>query len=198
MTHAIYQKDDRSKRYQQWNPADNLGWQYPRKVAYIHRHPLLNQQCLYHWNHQKKQPEPAKSQRMRFQLEDIYAERRGEFNSKKLILDLDLGLDGKLRLISGLCTIFSTSILASFCTLSPELLIATVELRVRPGTSQGVVMPSIFVEHEWVDGRPLKKDDKGQPVPASALLSEGQMLLRDGLNVELLPHELRSARLNNA
>ena len=135
---------------------------------------------------------------MRFQLEDIYAERRGEFNSKKLILDLDLGLDGKLRLISGLCTIFSTSILASFCTLSPELLIATVELRVRPGTSQGVVMPSIFVEHEWVDGRPLKKDDKGQPVPASALLSEGQMLLRDGLNVELLPHELRSERLNNA
>ena len=175
-----------------------LGWQYPRQVAYLHRHPELTGTCLYHWDHQRKQPVPTASQQLCFVLEDIYCEVRGEFNSKKLIVDMDLGLDGKLRLITGLSTQAATSLMASLSVLSPALLIGSIELRVKPGATQGVVLPSIFIDNDWVDGRPLTRDEKGQAISAIKLLKEVQDLLRKGLKVEMLPHELKEARKKNA
>ena len=175
-----------------------LGWQHTRQVAYLHRHPELTSTCLYHWDYQRKQPVPTASQQLCFILEDIYCEVRGEFNSKKLVVDMDLGLDGKLRLITGLSTQAATSLLASLSALSPTLLIGSIELRVKPGTTQGVVLPFIFIDNEWVDGRPLRRDEKGQPIPSFKLLKDVQDLLRDGLNVDRLPHELKQARKKNA
>lgn len=175
-----------------------LGWQYPRQVDYLHRHPELTGTCLYHWDHQLKQPVPTASQQLCFVLEDIYCEVGGEFNSKKLIVDMDLGLDGKLRLITGLSTQAATSLMASLSALSPALLIGSIELRVKPGATQGVVLPSIFIDNDWVDGRPLTRDERGQTVPAITLLKEVQDLLREGLKVEMLPHELKEACKKNA
>ena len=175
-----------------------LGWQHPRQVAYLHRHPELKGTCLYHWDHQRKGPVPTASQQLCFILEDIYCEVRGEFNSKKLVVDMDLGLDGKLRLITGLSTQAATSLMASLSALSPALLIESIELRVKPGATQGVVLPSIFIDNDWVDGRPLTRDEKGQAVSAITLLEEVQDLLRMGLKVEMLPHELKEARKKNA
>ena len=175
-----------------------LGWQHPRQVAYLHRHPELTGTCLYHWDHQRKQPVPTESQQLCFVLEDIYCEVRGEFNSKILIVDMDLGLDGKLRLITGLSTQAATSLMASLSALSPALLIGSIELRVKPGATQGVVLPSIFIDNDWVDGRPLTRNEKGQAISAIQLLKEVQDLLRKGLNVEMLPHELKEAHKKNA
>ena len=175
-----------------------LGWQHPRQVAYLHWHPELTGTCLYHWDHQRKRPVPTASQQLCFILEDIYYEVRGEFNSKKLVVDMDLGLDGKLRLITGLTTQAATSLMASLSALSPALLIGSIELRVKPGATQGVVLPSIFIDNDWVDGRPLTRDEKGQAVSAITLLKEVQDLLREGLKAEMLPHEFKEARKKNA
>lgn len=174
-----------------------LGWQQPRKVAYLRRHPELKGVCLYYWDHQRNQPVPTASQHLCFILEDAYCEIRGEFNSKKLVVDMDLGIDGKLRLITGLSTQAATSLMASLSALSPALLTGTIELRLRPGANQAVVLPSIFIDNEWVDGRPLTRDEKGQAVSAITLLKEVQDLLREGLKSEMLPHELKEARKKN-
>jgi hypothetical protein len=179
---------------QAWYPAGMLGWHHPRKVAYIHRHPQLQELCLYFWNHQENIPEPTTSQNLIFLLEDIYVEPRGEFKAHKLVIDANLGLDGQIRLISGFNTTFATSLMASLCALSPELLSSPMALRLRPGTSHGVVMPALFVDNEFVDGRALSRDDKGKPIPAIDLLKEIQTLLRHALAVEMLPHQIRKAK----
>ena len=183
---------------QPWHPASMLGWRHPRKVAYIHRHPQLQDQCLYFWNHQDKIPEPTTAQNLIFLLEDIYVETRGEFKSHKLVIDADLGLDGQIRLISGFNTTCATSLMASLCALSPALLRSPLALRLRPGTSHGVVMPALFVDNEWVDGRPLSRDDQGKPLPAIDLLTEIQTLLRHAMGVEMLPHQIRKAKAEMA
>ena len=175
-------------------PAVMLGWRHPRKVAYIHRHPQLQDQCLYFWNHHENVPEPTTSQDLIFLLEDIYVEARGEFKTDKLLIDLDLGLDGCLRLVCGLNTTCAATILSSLCALSPALLSSPLALRLRPGSSHGVVIPSLFVDNEWVDGRPLSKDEQGQALPPIDLLTEVQTLLRHALAVDMLPHQLRQAR----
>ena len=67
-------------------------------------------------------------------------------------------------------------------------------LRLRPGSSHGVVMPALFVDNEWVDGRPMARDEKGQPLPPMDLLTEVQTLLRHALNVEMLSHQIRKEK----
>lgn len=179
---------------QPWVPAAMLGWRHPRRVAYIHRHPQLQDQCLYFWNHQENIPEPTTAQNLIFLLEDIYVEKRGEFKSNKLVVDADLGLDGRIRLICGFNTTCATTLLSSLCALSPVLLTSPLALRLRPGSSHGVVMPALFVDNEWVDGRPMARDEKGNPLAPTDLLTEVQTLLRHALAVEMLPHQMRQAR----
>ena len=179
---------------QAWYPAGMLGWRHPRKVAYIHRHPQLQELCLYFWNHQESIPEPTTAQDLIFLLQDIYVETRGEFKAQKLIIDVDLGLDGLIRLICGINTTCATTLLSSLCALSPALLSSPLALRLRPGSSHGVVLPALFVDDEFIDGRALSRDDKGKPVPAIDLLTEVQILLRHSLAVEMLPHQIREHR----
>jgi hypothetical protein len=179
---------------QAWYPAGMLGWRHPRKVAYIHRHPQLQELCLYFWNHQESIPEPTTAQDLIFLLQDVYVETRGEFKAQKLVIDADLGLDGLIRLICGINTTCSTTLLSSLCALSPALLSSPLALRLRPGSSQGVVMPALFVDNEFIDGRALSRDDKGKPIPAIDLLTEIQTLLRHALAVEMLPHQIRKAK----
>ena len=183
---------------QTWYPAAMLGWRHPRKVAYLHRHPQLQDQCLYFWNHQGNIPEAAKAPDLIFLLEDIYVEIRGEFKANKLVVDADLGLDGRLRLICGFNTTCATTLLSSLCILSPILLSSPLTLKLRPGSSHGVVMPALFVDNEWVDGRPMARDDKGNALPTIDLLTEVQTLLRLALAVEMLPHQMRQARSQTA
>jgi len=183
---------------QPWHPSAMLGWRHPRKVAYIHRHPQLKDQCLYFWNHQENIPEEAKAQDLIFLLEDIYVEIRGEFKAHKLVVDADLGLDGRIRLICGFNTTCATTLLSSLCALSPMLLSSPLALRLRPGSSHGVVIPALFVDNEWVDGRPMARDDKGDALPTIDLLTEVQTLLRQALAVEMLPHQMRQARSQTA
>ena len=109
-------------------------------------------------------------------------------------MDVDLGLDGRIRLICGFNTTCATTLLSSLCALSPGLLTSPLALRLRPGSSHGVVMPALFVDNEWVDGRPLARDEKGNALPPISLLMEVQTLLRDALAVEMLPHQMRQAR----
>ncbi len=177
-----------------WFSASALGWRPPRRVAYIHRHPQLQDLCLYFWNHQENAPEATQAQEIVFLLEDIYAEVRGEFAAQKLVMDADLGFDGRLRLISGLNTTCAATLLSSLCALSPELLRGPLSLRLRPGSSPGVVMASLFVDNEWVDGRPLRRGEKGEVLPSMDLLTEVQTLLRHAMSVELLPHQIRQAK----
>jgi hypothetical protein len=179
-------------------PASLLGWRQQRKVAYIHRHPQLQNQCLYFWNHKENIPEPTTAQDLIFLLQDVYVEARGEFKAQKLVIDADLGLDGLIRLICGINTTCATTLLSSLCALSPALLSSALALRLRPGSSQGVVMPALFVDNEWVDGRPMARDDKGNALPAFDLLTEVQTLLRHAHAVEMLPHQLRLARSMSA
>jgi hypothetical protein len=179
---------------QAWYPAGMLGWRHPRKVAYIHRHPQLQELCLYFWNHQESIPEPTTAQDLIFLLQDVYVETRGEFKAQKLVIDADLGLDGLIRLICGVNTTCATTLLSSLCALSSALLSSPLALRLRPGSSQGVVMPALFVDNEFIDGRALSRDDKGKPIPAIDLLTEIQTLLRHALAVEMLPHQIRKAK----
>ena len=183
---------------QPWYPAAMLGWRQPRRVAYIHRHPQLQDQCLYFWNHQENIPEPTTAQDLLFLLEDIYVEMRGEFKAHKLVVDADLGLDGRIRLICGFNTTCATTLLSSLCALSAGLLGSPLALRLRPGSSHGVVMPALFVDNEWVDGRPMARDDKGNALPPTDLLKEVQTLLRHAVGVEMLPHQMRQARKQHA
>ena len=179
---------------QAWYPAAMLGWRQARKVAYIHRHPQLQELCLYFWNHQENIPEPTTAQDLIFLLQDVYVETRGEFKAQKLVIDADLGLDGLIRLICGINTTCATTLLSSLCALSPALLSSPLALRLRPGSSHGVVMPALFVDNEWVDGRPMARDDKGNALPPIDLLMEVQTLLRHSLAVEMLPHQIRRHR----
>ena len=179
---------------QPWYTASMLGWRHPRKVAYIHRHPQLQDQCLYFWNHQENIPEPTTAQDLIFLLEDIYIETRGEFKAQKLVIDVDLGLDGRIRLICGFNTTCATTLLSSLCALSPVLLSSPIALRLRPGSSHGVVMPALFVDNEWVDGRPMARDEMGNALPPIDLLTEVQTLLRHALAVEMLPHQMRALK----
>jgi hypothetical protein len=176
---------------QPWYPASMLGWRHPRKVAYIHRHPQLYDKCLYFWNHQENTPVPTESQDLIFLLEDIYVEQRGQFKAHKLIVDVDLGLDGRLRLIVGFSTACATTLMASLAALSPTLLHGPLALRLREGNSQGVVLPAIYVDNDWIDGRPLSRDERGNPLQAIDLLTEVQTLLRHSLAVDHLPHQIR-------
>jgi hypothetical protein len=168
-----------------------LGWRKPRQVAYINRHPQLNDQCLYFWNHQENTPVPTDSQDLIMLMEDIYVEQRGQFKAHKLIVDADLGLDGRLRLIVGFSTSCATTLMASLAALSTELLLGPLSLRLRAGSSQGVVLPAIYVDNDWIDGRPLSRDERGNPLPAIDLLTEVQTLLRHAMAVDLLPHQVR-------
>jgi hypothetical protein len=183
---------------QSWYPAAMLGWRHSRKVAYIHRHPQLQEHCLYFWNHQENEPEPTTAQDLIFVLQDIYVETRGEFKAQKLVIDADLGLDGLIRLICGINTTCASTLLSSLCALSPALLSSPLALRLRPGSSHGVVMPALFVDNEWVDGRPMARDEKGVALPPMELLIEVQTLLRHAHAVEMLPHQLRLARSMSA
>jgi len=175
-----------------------LGWRHPRKVAYIHRHPQLNDQCLYFWDHQENIPVPTDSQHLIFLLEDIYVEQRGQFKAHKLIVDADLGLDGRLRLVVGFSTACAITLMASLAALSPTLLHGPLALRLRAGSSQGVVLPAIYVDSDWIDGRPLSRDERGNPLPTIDLLTEVQTLLRHALAVELLPHQIRKQQRQTA
>jgi len=175
-------------------PPAMLGWHYPRKVAYIHRHPQLNDHCLYFWNHQENTPVPAESQELIFLLEDIYVEQRGQFKALKLIMDANLGLDGRLRLVVGFSTACATTLLSSLAALSPALLCGPLFLRLKAGSSQGVVLPAIYVDSDWIDGRPLSRDERGNPLPGIDLLMEVQTLLRHAAAVDLLPHQIRQQR----
>ena len=175
-----------------------LGWRHPRKVAYIHRHPQLNDQCMYFWDHQENIPVPTDSQDLIFLLEDIYVEQRGQFKAHKLIVDADLGLDGRLRLVVGFSTACATTLMASLTALSPALLHGPLALRLRAGSSQGVVLPAIYVDNDWIDGRPMSRDDRGEPLPAIDLLTEVQTLLRHAQAVELLPHQIRKQQRQTA
>ena len=183
---------------QAWYPAAMLGWRQPRKCVYIHRHPQLEEFCLYFWNHQENIPEPTTAQDLIFLLQDVFVETRGEFKAQKLVIDADLGLDGLIRLICGINTTYATTLLSSLCALSPALLSSPLALRLRPGSSHGVVMPALFVDNEWVDGRPMARDDKGNALPPFDLLTEVQTLLRHAHAVEMLPHQIRHARSLNA
>jgi hypothetical protein len=183
---------------QAWYPAAMLGWRQPRKVCYIHRHPQLQELCLYFWNHQENIPEPTTAQDLIFVLQDVFVETRGEFKAQKLVIDADLGLDGLIRLICGINTTCASTLLSSLCALSPALLSSPLALRLRPGSSHGVVMPALFVDNEWVDGRPMQRDEKGVALPPMELLIEVQTLLRHAHAVEMLPHQLRLARSMSA
>jgi hypothetical protein len=183
---------------QAWYPAAMLGWRQARKVAYIHRHPQLQELCLYFWNHQENIPEPTTAQDLIFLLQDVFVETRGEFKAQKLVIDADLGLDGLIRLICGINTTCASTLLSSLCALSPALLSSPLALRLRPGSSHGVVMPALFVDNEWVDGRPMQRDEKGVALPPMELLIEVQTLLRHAHAVEMLPHQLRLARSMSA
>ena len=175
-----------------------LGWRHPRRVAYINRHPQLQGRCLYTWDHVENTPVATASQDFIFLLEDIYVEQRGQFQAKKLILDADLGDDGKLRLIVGFSTACATTVMASLAALSPALLSGPLSLRLRAGSSQGVVLPAIYVEDDWIDGRPLTRDGNGKPLPPVDLLTEIQTLLRHAMGVEMLPHQIRKAKAEMA
>ena len=177
-----------------WGVATALGWRHPRQVAYINRHPQLQGRCLYTWDHTENTPVPTESQDLIFILEDIYVEQRGQFQAFKLIMDADLGVDGKLRLIVGLSTACATTLMASLAALSPALLREPLSLRLRTGNSQGVVLPSIYVEGDWIDGRPLTRDGNGKPLPPMDLLTEIQTLLRHAMGVEMLPHQIRKEK----
>jgi hypothetical protein len=59
-------------------------------------------------------------------------------------------------------------------------------------------MPALFVENEWVDGRPMARDAKGNALPPIVLLTEVQTLMRHALSVEMLPHQMRHARRHTA
>jgi hypothetical protein len=179
---------------QDWYPATMLGWRHPRRVAYIHRHPQLQDQCLYFWNHKDNCPEATQSQDLIALIEDVYVETRGEFKTQKLIIDADLGMDGRIRLVCGFQTTCAISLLSSFCALTPELLTKPIAIRFRAGTTHGVVMPAVFVENEWVDGRPMARDEKGNTLPTIDLLTEVQTLLRHAMSIEMLPHQMRYAR----
>jgi hypothetical protein len=172
-------------------PPAMLGWRHPRRVAYIHRHPQLNDHCLYFWNHQENTPVPAESQELIFLLEDIYVEQRGQFKAHKLIMDANLGLDGRLRLVVGFSTACATTLMSSLASLSPALLCGPLFLRLKAGSSQGVVLPAIYVDSDWIDGRPLSRDERGNPLPGIDLLMEVQTLLRHAAAVDLLPHQIR-------
>jgi hypothetical protein len=182
---------------QDWYPATMLGWRHPRRVAYIHRHPQLQDQCLYFWNHQDNCPEATQSQDLIALIEDVYVETRGEFKTQKLIIDADLGMDGRIRLVCGFQTTCAISLLSSFCALTPELFTKPIAIRFRAGTTHGVVMPAVFVENEWVDGRPMARDEKGNALPPIDLLTEVQTLLRYAMSIEMLPHQMRYARSQN-
>ena len=141
---------------------------------------------------------PTDSQDLIFLLEDIYVEQRGQFKAHKLIVDADLGLDGRLRLIVGFSTACATTLMASLAALSPALLHGPLALRLRAGSSQGVVLPAIYVDNDWIDGRPMSRDERGNPLPAIDLLTEVQALLRHAMDIELLPHEIRKEQRNIA
>ena len=183
---------------QAWYPAAMLGWRQPRKCVYIHRHPQLQELCLYFWNHQENVPEPTTAQDLIFLVQDVYVETRGEFKAQKLVIDADLGLDGLIRLICGINTTCATTLLSSLSALSPALLSSPLALRLRPGSSHGVVMPALFVDNEWVDGRPMARDENGVALPPMELLIDVQALLRHAYAVEMLPHQLRLARSMSA
>lgn len=179
------------------NPREveaGLGWRHARQVAYINRHPQLQGRCLYTWDHVENVPVATESQDLIFLLEDIYVEQRGQFRADKLTLDANLGVDGKLRLIVGFSTACASTLMASLAALSPALLNGPLSLRLRAGSSQGVVLPAIYVEGDWIDGRPLTRDGNGKPLPPVDLLTEIQTLLRHALAVEMLPHEIRKAK----
>lgn len=175
-----------------------LGWQKPRQVIYIHRHPDLENHCLYRWNHQEQRPQATSSQDLVLRLQDLYSECRGEFQAQKLILDGDLGSDGPVRLIAGLKTHCATVLLSSFCVLRPDLLVLPLRLRFQAGERPGVVLPHLSLAGEWIDGRSLCRDANGEPSDPAELLLEVQTLLRHGLQQELLPHQRRSQRLQTA
>ena len=59
-------------------------------------------------------------------------------------------------------------------------------------------MPALFVDNEWVDGRPMGRDEKGNALSPIDLLSEVQTLLRHAMEAEMLPHQIRQARSKNA
>jgi hypothetical protein len=182
------------EQQQAWVPAAMLGWRLPRKCVFVHRHPQLQELCLYFWNHQENMPEPTTSQDLVFVLQDIYVEARGEFKAQKLVIDADLGLDGLIRLICGINTTCATTLLSSLCALSPSLLTGPLALRFRPGKSHGVVKPALFVDNEWVDGRPMARDEKGNALPVFDLVTEVQTLLSHAQGVEMLPHQIRKHR----
>jgi hypothetical protein len=77
-------------------------------------------------------------------------------------------------------------------------LVEPLALRLRPGTSNGVVLPTLYVDNDWVDGRALTRDEQGELLPATSLLVEVQTLLRHGLQMEMLPHEMRRAQKASA
>jgi hypothetical protein len=59
-------------------------------------------------------------------------------------------------------------------------------------------MPALFVDNEWVDGRPMARDAKGNALPPIDLLTEVQTLLKHALEAEMLPHQIRHARSQTA
>lgn len=77
----------------------------------VHRHPQLQELCLYFWNHQENLPEPTTAQDLIFLLKDVFVETRGEFKAQKLVIDADLGLDGLIRLICGINTTSASTLL---------------------------------------------------------------------------------------
>jgi hypothetical protein len=121
----------------------------------------------------KRIPEPTTAQDLIFVLQDIYVETRGEFKAQKLVIDADLGLDGLIRLICGINTTCASTLLSSLCALSPALLSSPLALRLRPGSSHGVVMPALFVDNEWVDGRPMARDEKGSSASTDGSTDRG-------------------------
>lgn len=190
-TRSASLQQQENEQIQLWYGTTLLGWQHPRKVAYINRHSQLQDNCLYFWNHKDGIPEAAITQDFIFLLEDIYTEVRGEFKAQKLVIDVDLGEDGPIRLITGINTTCALSIVSSLCTLSPALLRSPLELKLRPGKSPGVVKAGLYVDKEWVDGRSLCRDEAGKQLPTSELLLEVQTLLKHSIGVEQLPHQLR-------
>jgi len=103
-----------------------------------------------------------------------------------------------LRLVVGFSTACATTLMASLAALSPSLLHGPLALRLRAGTSQGVVVPAIYVDNDWIDGRPLSRDERGNPLSAIDLLTEVQTLLSHALAVELLPHQIRKQQRQTA
>jgi len=91
-----------------------LGWQHLRQVAYLHRHPELTGTYFYHWDHQRKQPVATASQQLFFYIEGYLLRETRRIQQQKLVVDMELGLNGKLQLITGLSTQAATSIMASW------------------------------------------------------------------------------------